>query len=96
MGINEVDVITQESLRRYFNILRKKGYYNYAGANKIILLTAIRHFLNSDMVVLMDECDKKVIDKVLNNLYCSICPIPTPQYYAETDISVLGNTDSYN
>lgn len=96
MGVNEVDIITQESLKRYFDILRKKGYYNYAGVNKILLLIAIRRLLNSDMSVFINECDKRTIERVLNNLYCSICPIPTPQYPAGTDVTVIGNNDTYD
>lgn len=87
---NEVDIVSQESLRRYFEILRKKGYYNYEGVYRIILLTAIQQLINSDMAQFITPCDKKIIDKALNSLYCSICPIPTPQYIANTDISVNG------
>lgn len=93
MDINEVDVITQEALRRYYSILSKKGYYNYDGVYKILLLVLIRRLLNSDLSVFITRCDKKVIDELLNKLYCSICPIPTPHYTVDTEVSVFGESE---
>lgn len=91
--VNEVDIVSQESLRRYFEILRKKGYYNYEGVYRIILLTAIQQLINSDMAQFITPCDKKVVEDALSKLYCSICPIPTPQYLVNSNVSVNGTTE---
>lgn len=93
MDINETDVISQEAVRRYFSILSKKGYYNYEDTNKIILLTAIQQMLNSDFVLFINECDKRVIERALNHLYCSICPITTPMYKKGVDIDVIEQSE---
>ena len=70
--------LVYQALENYFNILGKTGYVRFADAEKVLLLSFYKDFLDNTLIT--DKCDYQCIDRALNCLYGSSCLIPYPDY----------------
>lgn len=71
----EIDDITHEALRRYFNVLSKFGYKKYPDVMKLVALIYIADFIKefSFMITVQDSRD---LQRMLYCLYGATCLIP--------------------
>lgn len=88
---DDAEMVAHESLRRYFVRLSQYGYYDYKATYRILALMMITNF-RDEFSQFWNKEDERVIERVLNCLYCSICAIPRPDRIVDTEITEKGAT----
>lgn len=79
----DTDIIAHETLRRYFVRLTQYGYYNYEAVYRILALMLVSEF-RQEFAMFHNKEDERILQRLLDCLYCSICAIPSPDYITET------------
>ena len=75
--MEDFNLITIDTLNKYFNILSKKGYVKNKEVNKVIILTFLSRLLNDFSEYITEEDYNDIIKSV----YClSDCLIRLPKY----------------
>ena len=75
--MEDFNLITVDTLNKYFNILSKKGYVKNKEVNKVIILTFLSRLLN-DFSEYITEDD---YNDIIKSIYClSDCLIRLPKY----------------
>lgn len=77
--MEQFDIILNESLDRYFNVLSKTGYVNSDNVDKLMLLIFLQEFLTECEYIITEE-DYNLINSIINCLSDSSCLIPYRQF----------------
>ena len=75
-----MDEFIYSSFERYFGILSKFGYMNFAEVKKLLLLNFYYNLIFRDYRGYVEKEDYEAIMQALNCLYGTNCLIPYPDY----------------
>ena len=70
-------------LEKYFKILSKTGYVKYQSVGKLLALSLVECFLNSELNTFITEEDYNIISRFLYCIYGRDCLVPYPKFVSQ-------------